>query len=269
MGKKKISIAIDQQPPQQPARLIFLLDRSTSMMRMREEAVSGYNQYLKGQQEAEGEAKISLIFFDSQLKVVYDQVDVKSAAPIKLSDQLNCVDPLVYEPQGMTSLFDFIHQAIMMYKETHQSNQKTILTILTDGDDTSSRVHTYSSVHRLITEIQNELKWEVMFLGANMNAKDFANRVGIKMGNTSQFDYTSKGIGDAMRSMNLATSYTRGDSAAAAFVGASACASADGSVNMSALYDTVASTTPDDISDRLKKFKADKKSKDIGGGSGD
>jgi Mg-chelatase subunit ChlD len=45
----KIAIAIDKQPEKkekESTRIIFLLDRSTSMNSMREEAVSGFNHYI-------------------------------------------------------------------------------------------------------------------------------------------------------------------------------------------------------------------------------
>jgi uncharacterized protein YegL len=268
MAKKKINIAVDQQPSQHPpTRLIFLLDRSTSMQRMKEEAVSGFNEYLKGQQAAEGEAKLTLIFFDDKYKVVYDQVNVKQAQPIfaKMGtyhptfSTAQQDDVLGYEPQGMTSLFDYIHLSISSYQETSLPNQKTIVTILTDGEDTSSKFHSYASVNSLIRKVQDELQWEVMFLGANMNAKAFAQQVGIKLSNVTQFDYSSKGIGDILRTVNIATSYLRGDGLARSFVAsAGAAAAGSGDVNMSTLYSTVAESTADDLQTRLDKFKEDK-----------
>lgn len=268
MAKKKINIAVDQQPNTPPTRLIFLLDRSTSMNRMKEEAVSGYNEYLAGQKEAEGDAKITLIFFDSQYEVVYDQVDIKEAPQIftqtpGIHNREHKIEngKHGYFPQGMTSLYDYIHLAISSYKETALPNQKTIVTILTDGEDTSSHFHSYNDVNRLINQVQNELRWEVMFLGANMNARAFAQRVGIKLGNVAQFDYTSKGVGDALKTMNVATSYARGDSKARGFV-ASACAGSDsGDINMASLYSTISKVTEADGSSSINLVDDEKKKK--------
>jgi hypothetical protein len=212
----KIAIAIDKQPEKkekESTRIIFLLDRSTSMNSMREEAVSGFNQYLESQQKIEGKAKISLFFFDSKYQPVYESVDVKKAPQIICGTMgaHTAKGPYVYQPQGMTSLYDYIHDTIMKFKDTAKKGERTIFAILTDGDDTSSQRHNYNTVQAAIKEVQDAMKWEILFLGANMNAKNFASSVGIKLSNVAQFDATKKGMADAIGTMSFASSYIRGD----------------------------------------------------------
>lgn len=233
-----MKITVDKQPTES-TRIIFLLDRSTSMSRIREEAVSGFNQYLKEQQESEGFAKISLIFFDSSYHVLYDNLDVKNAPSI-FCGPINgdaIKSPYVYVPQGMTSLYDYIHETIMRYKGTAKTGEKTIFAILTDGEDTSSQKHNYQTVQSAIKEVQDGMGWEILFLGANMNAKAFAASVGIKLSNVAQFDVSN--IEAAIGTMSFASNYYRGDSKT--ILRASSAGVAGQSLDMTATYNSMCS----------------------------
>lgn len=266
-----MKIAVDKQPDQitpKATRIIFLLDRSSSMERMKEEAVSGYNQYLTNQQKVEGEASISLIFFDSSAQTVYENAPVVCAKPIVLgSDYRGALhymnplrgikeqmyNPLEYTPQGMTSLFDTIHATIMRFKDTTKPDVKTIFAILTDGEDTSSRSHSYNSVQAAIKEVQDGMGWEVLFLGANMDASRFARNIGIKQSNVTQFDYTSKGVSDAINTMSFASSYHRGDLKARSVANATGAALATGDLDLKAAYAAVASGKATDVDEEMDK----------------
>lgn len=265
-----MKIAIDKQPDQaKSTRIIFLLDRSSSMDCMKEEAVSGYNQYLANQQKVEGEASITLVFFDSQAQTVYENAPVKCAKPIVLGESLSTYwarmsshvtstptqNPLAYQPQGMTSLFDTIHATIMRYKDSTKSDTKTIMAILTDGADTSSQFHRYDTVKAAIAEVQDGMGWEVLFLGANMNARGFANNVGIKASNVTQFDYTKKGVSDAINTMSFASSYYRGDSSVLRSAKAVGAAAASGDLNLQAAYAAVSSGVATNVDAEMDKDK--------------
>lgn len=182
-----------------PDHIIFILDRSSSMEKMKEEAIGGYNTFLSSQQELPGKATFSLIFFDTDIKFVYDNADIKKVAKL---------DEDSYKPHGMTALYDAIGYTVDRYK-TKKAN-KTIVAILTDGEENSSRTYQPHVVQQLLKTVQDEGKWEVLFLGANLDTAKFANSAGIKLSNTTGYDYTKKGVFDAINTASFAASAMRG-----------------------------------------------------------
>lgn len=185
-----------------PVRLIFIMDRSTSMTSMREEAINGFNTFLQGQQDLPGKATFSFVLFDTDVVVVYDKADIKKVPKL---------DYGTYIPRGMTALYDAIGLTVDRYKKDSKA-EKTIVAILTDGEENSSRQYAAHQVHQMLKDVQDEGEWEVMFLGANLDSKKFAAQVGIKLNNTANYDYTKKGMFDAINTVNFAASAMRGAS---------------------------------------------------------
>ena len=56
--------------------IAFVLDRSGSMEPMTEAAISGFNSFLHDQQEAEGEARLTLMLFDDQFLLPVESIPV-------------------------------------------------------------------------------------------------------------------------------------------------------------------------------------------------
>ena len=59
--------------------VVCVLDKSSSMGNMQEEAIEGYNAFLKDQQKIEGDAKLTLVLFDTVYKVVEDGINIHNA----------------------------------------------------------------------------------------------------------------------------------------------------------------------------------------------
>lgn len=207
-----------------PVRIIFILDRSTSMGKMREEAISGFNQFLKDQQALPGKATFSLVYFDTDVTLVYDNADIKKIPPL---------DYGTYLPQGMTALYDAIGYTVDRYKHATKSVQ-TIVAILTDGEENSSRRYNSHTVQRVLKDVQEEGNWQILFLGANLDTVKFATNAGIKLNHVADYEYTKKGILDSICTASTATSMMRGVSAnvGGKLMGAN-------NIDMTALYDSV------------------------------
>lgn len=208
-----------------PVRIIFVLDRSSSMSSMREEAISGFNTFLAGQQELPGKATFSLVFFDTDVVLVYDNADIK---------KIPTLDAFTYKPNGMTALYDAIGYTVDRYKG--RKAEKTIMAVLTDGEENSSRRYNSFSVQQLLKDVQGEGEWEVLFLGANLDTTRFANNAGIKLNNTTSYDYTKKGVFDGIVAANYAASAMRG---ATLSVGGSMMDASN--LSMSQIYENVKS----------------------------
>lgn len=182
-----------------PARLIFVADKSSSMTSMRDQVISGFNEFLKGQQDLPGEATFSLITFSSDVYAVYDRADLRKIPQLDYS---------TYCPDGMTALYDAIGFTIDRYKES-RVGEKTIMAIMTDGQENASRTYSLSLVKQKILQAQ-ESSWEILFLGANLDSQEFAKTAGIKLNNVTDYTYTSKGLSDAYTTATMAASAYRG-----------------------------------------------------------
>ena len=77
--------------------IAYILDRSGSMHRMVEPAIAGFNQFLREQREAPGDARLSLILFDDQYEVPSKRLPLSEVPDL---------DTTTYIPRAMTALLD-------------------------------------------------------------------------------------------------------------------------------------------------------------------
>lgn len=197
----KIDTTTEAKTKAGKARLIFVLDRSGSMSNIANEAIGGFNAFVEGQKKQPGKAKLSLVIFDNEIDTVHD--DVKLSEVPELTNK-------VYQPRGMTSLFDAIGTTITKTLEKKTSkNEKTILAILTDGEENSSKEFTGQAVADLIKKVETEYNWEVLFLGANIDVSKVATSLNIASHKFASFGATSKGISDTYAAINDVTTMYR------------------------------------------------------------
>jgi hypothetical protein len=183
------------------ARLIFVLDRSGSMSSVKEEAIGGFNAFVQAQKNEQGTASMSLILFDNEVDIIHNDIDLKNV-PI-LTDE-------VFVPRGMTSLYDAIGMTLSEFMNSKSSkSQKTILAILTDGEENSSKKFSGSEVAKLIKQAEDEYKWEVLFLGADINVEKIATNLNVSSNKFTSFNKSAKGFSDSYEAVNKVTSQFR------------------------------------------------------------
>jgi uncharacterized protein YegL len=182
-------------------RIFFILDRSGSMASIADETIGGFNAFVEAQKAVPGKATLSLVQFDHEYLVVHNGVPLQDV-PL--------LDKTTFVPRGMTALYDAVGRTIAQFKDDNPKDTKTIVTILTDGAENSSKEFTYSQISQMIKQVEADHGWEVMFLGANMNAQVVAANMGIKASSSVTFDYSKVGAVSAMSSINAATSSLRG-----------------------------------------------------------
>lgn len=155
--------------------LVFIIDRSGSMMGLETDTIGGFNATLAKHAEMEGEAIVSTVLFDHEAFVLHDRIPVKEVAPMTTKD---------YQVRGCTALLDAVGGSIKHIErvqrylpETHQA-EHVIFVITTDGFENASHRYTYDQVRSTI-ERKKADGWEFLFLGANIDAVDEAARMGI------------------------------------------------------------------------------------------
>ena len=116
--------------------IVFILDRSGSMSGLEKDTIGGYNSLMRKQKGEEGEAIISTVLFDNQIKVLHDRVDLNKIEQMTEKE---------YYVGGCTALLDAVGGAIHHIGNVHKyareedRPEKTLFIITTDGQENASR----------------------------------------------------------------------------------------------------------------------------------
>ena len=169
--------------------LVFILDRSGSMMGMAEDTIGGFNGLIEKQKQEPGEAYVSTVLFSTVSTVIHDRVPLAEVPPMTRHD---------YCPMGCTALLDAVGDAIRHIRNVHKYArpedvpERTLFVITTDGMENASRRHTLAEVKELISR-QQEQGWEFIFLGANIDAVSTAESMGIAASHAATYRCDSAG----------------------------------------------------------------------------
>jgi len=187
-------------------KIICILDRSTSMGVIIDQAINGFNEFLIGQQNCEGKASMTTVMFDSSYEKLYENIDIHKVEKFNRK---------TYSPRGCTALYDAI--GVTIDEEIDNLGEitlkdrpdKTLCVILTDGEENSSKQYNQSKIKTLVDDMKENFNWEFIFLAANQDAALAATSIGISTGNSMTFDYSDDGINAAYTTLNVAASNFR------------------------------------------------------------
>jgi len=170
--------------------IAYILDRSGSMESLKESAITGFNSFLKDQQETPGDASFTLVLFDDEYLLHADRTPIAEVRPL---------DARTYIPRGMTALLDAIGRTVdnigkELAKTPEQDRPgKVIIAIYTDGYENASSDYTVKKISKLIRHQTENYGWEFLFLAANEDAIATAASYGIDQGNASQVQLNEAG----------------------------------------------------------------------------
>lgn len=173
--------------------IVFILDESGSMANLKADTIGGFNSLIKKQKGEEGEAVVSTVLFNTRSHVVHDRVPLEEIG--KMTDKDYC-------PGGGTALLDAVGEAVKhignvhKYARSEDVPEHTLFVITTDGMENSSRHYTAKEIKKLIGRQQEKYGWEFVFLGANIDAAETAESLGI--GRETAVDYHSDSAGSAV-----------------------------------------------------------------------
>lgn len=170
----------------------IVLDRSGSMSSIHTQTVEGLNKQftaLKENAEFGGDTLVSLIQFDDQIDVVFDNLNPTKIKDFKMSD---------FSPRGMTSLFDGIWNAINLLKGKEETEDTAFLVCtISDGGENNSKEVTQPTLSAEIEKLQNTGKWTFTYLLANQDIAAAAATFNSPINNITTWNSTSAGAGAA------------------------------------------------------------------------
>jgi hypothetical protein len=184
--------------------ILMILDESSSMSIVRDPTINGFNEFLNTQKQVPGEARVTLIKFNSTWKTIIDNTDIKMVSPLTRES---------YNPSGMTNLIDTIITAIdnkgnyLARLSESERPEKVLVCIQTDGEQTCVSENTIETVRERIKHQTEKYNWQFAFLGANIDAVSVAGSYGINAVSAMSYHHsdigTSKGFSSLSRSASM------------------------------------------------------------------
>lgn len=156
--------------------ITFVLDRSGSMVAIKDETIGGFNQLLADQRKLGQDVRVTLYRFDDQHETLYN------ARPVAEAPDLT---PYTFVPRGFTALNDAIGQAIvktgarLAAMDEDQRPGKVLFVVLTDGGENASHEYRTRDIARMVKHQTATYGWDFTFIGANQDAYLTAASFGI------------------------------------------------------------------------------------------
>ena len=170
-----------QPRPAMPTLVVFLLDKSGSMMDGYSATIEAFNGFKNGLRETP-KLKMSLVQFCTvSVLQSYTNLDI-----LEVPD----LTPETYRIGGGTPLVDATYKTIMATQDALKSmmnGTKVVFCIQTDGEENASREHTNDQLKLLIEQCQG-YGWQFNFMGAGINSFHQSRKWGISDEQSISYD---------------------------------------------------------------------------------
>ena len=186
--------------------LVFILDRSGSMSGLEEDTIGGFNSVIEKQKRQSGKCLVTTVLFDSRVVTLHDRVELQDLRPMTREDY--CVG-------GCTALLDALGGTIRHIANIHRYARpedvpaRTSFVIMTDGLENASRCFGSDEVKRMIRHEKEKYGWEFLFLAANIDAVETAERIGIQRDRAVNYHPDELGVRMAYKAVCDAVSARR------------------------------------------------------------
>lgn len=167
---------------------VLLVDRSYSMLRIKEEAEQGV-QTFKDKQAEVTDAKITMSLYEFSDQGLGRAGYWKKWGPLKVAQ----TPDYTLEPDGNTALYDAVARVIIDTEKEIEAMEKkpgkVVVAIMTDGQENSSIEYNFEHCKALIKRKKAD-GWEIIFLAGTMEAVAFGKSSGL---NTTSYNPLVKG----------------------------------------------------------------------------
>lgn len=200
--------------------LVFVLDKSGSMRSLTSETIKNFNQLIEDQKKDSKDCRVSLLLFDNQRDLVYQNVTLNEVPELTAER---------YSQNGMgyTALLDSLGGMVyevgrrLYNTPEHDRPEQVIFVVMTDGLENASRDYTKDQVAKMVKIQQDKYNWKFMFLGANFDAFNEAQQLGFMPGSSTSYKASTVGtqaayidISHNVRKMRATASASAGEAMA-------------------------------------------------------
>lgn len=178
---------------------LIILDESGSMYSIAKPAVDGVNETVQSIRAAqkkhpEQEHYVTLVTFNDEVKIVYDNVPVAEVRKLEQKD---------YQPECCTALYDAMGMSLSRLKKYVAECDKVLVTIVTDGYENSSKEYNASAIKALVESLKKR-NWVFVYMGANQDVREVGDLLSIS--NVMEFDATTEGMTQVLNEQSMCRS---------------------------------------------------------------
>ncbi|MFF2620316.1 hypothetical protein [Oerskovia jenensis] len=178
--------------------LSMLLDRSGSMQSIKAATIAGFDEFMLEQRGVTGRCTVTLAQFDSEYEEVYADRDITAVPSLDL------------QPRGMTALLDSIARLVhstsvrIAQLPEEQRPATVIVGIMTDGHENASKEYTHAAIKALVTERETLFGWTFLYMGANQDAIEVGESIGVARERSLTYEGVSAGAAYGAASASMA-----------------------------------------------------------------
>ena len=177
-------------PQERPSRieLVMILDKSGSMHGLEADTIGGFNAMIEKEKKLGIDVRVTTVLFNDKMDRLYEHREIRSVRPLT---------ERTYETGGTTALLDAVGDTILHMEQSGTADRqgtKVIVVIITDGMENASTEFTKAKVKELISDKQEKAGWDFIYLGANIDAAEEADAIGVRKANAVTYKNTSSGV---------------------------------------------------------------------------
>lgn len=166
------------------------------------DTINGFNGMIARQKEEGKQVNVTTVLFDDEVEIIHDRFPIEIIEPLTTKE---------YFVRGCTALLDAVGAAIdkidnvqKHLPKAHKA-RKVIFVITTDGLENSSERYTYEQIRKMISA-KKECGWEILFLGANIDAGKEAEKIGIARNRSVTYENDPEGVAINFKAVGRAVS---------------------------------------------------------------
>lgn len=167
--------------------IYYILDKSGSMADRTDKVISGLNEFIQEHKKIEEDCVVSMYAFNMDLEVLFENKPISEVQVLQKD---------AYRPNGCTALLDAMGHVLQKIP----LDKKSVLIILTDGEENSSSKYTASSILDMIESRKENLN--IVYMGSNQDA--ILNGCNIGANKRSSLLYRDSHLQEAMRCTSAA-----------------------------------------------------------------
>ena len=180
----------DVRRAEKPERieLVLVLDKSGSMQGLESDTIGGFNSMIEKQKALSTPVDVTAVLFNDTTDVLYTHKNIRTVR--SLTDK-------EYEVGGTTALLDAVGNTILKVERepsVKSRGTKVVFVIITDGLENASAEFSKTKVKQMISDKQEKAGWDFIYLGANIDAVEEADAIGVKKSNAVTYKNTRKGV---------------------------------------------------------------------------